>query len=82
MRPPGVLVIDPPPPFPSETPCRRAGLWDQGIDFAANEGPLHGGTSDLGSAKTCPQFESVVVLRDAAQRARSHVGEVDWVYAK
>ena len=56
--------------------CRFKVLKLQGITFSANEIGLHEGTGALGSARACYQLETVIVIRDAVDRARSHVTEV------
>jgi hypothetical protein len=52
----------------------------RGVNYYANEGHMHEGTSTEGSAHACPQFESVIVLRHPAERTRSHITEIDRVY--
>ena len=63
--------------------CLRAkNLSFEGITFSANEVGLHEGSDALGSARACHQLESVVVLRNAVERARSHVTEIMRVYMR
>ena len=45
-------------------------------------GPRGGGEGSGRAARPCPQFESVVVLRDPVERSRSHVMEVDRMYSR
>ncbi|GAX72840.1 hypothetical protein CEUSTIGMA_g295.t1 [Chlamydomonas eustigma] len=57
-------------------------LKEMAITFAANEALLHSGTSQLGSAHACLSLETVVVLRNGAQRSQSHIAEVIRVYKR
>ncbi|GAX77024.1 hypothetical protein CEUSTIGMA_g4471.t1 [Chlamydomonas eustigma] len=52
-------------------------LGSKGIQFYANEMTLHGVTESPYSAHTCPQFETMIVLRDPVVRTRSHMFEAD-----
>ena len=65
------------------SPSLRAELLSsRGITFYASEAGLHEGSEMLGSARACHQLETVVVLRDATERARSHIAEIIRVYPK
>ncbi|GAX72842.1 hypothetical protein CEUSTIGMA_g297.t1 [Chlamydomonas eustigma] len=57
-------------------------LTKEKITFLSNEVGLHEGTEVAGSAKACPQLETVIVLRDSNERAQSHVGEVMKVFTR
>ncbi|GAX75454.1 hypothetical protein CEUSTIGMA_g2897.t1 [Chlamydomonas eustigma] len=64
---------------------RNAFLFAKGVTFYANEGSLHSvyeKNSNYGSSEVCHEMDSVIVLRDGVERARSHVGEVVKVYNK
>ncbi|GAX77025.1 hypothetical protein CEUSTIGMA_g4472.t1 [Chlamydomonas eustigma] len=64
------------------TCAQRAELLSKrGIQFYANEMSLHGGSEDPYSAHTCPQFETMLVLREPVARTRSHIFEVHRGYS-
>ena len=56
-----------------------AALKEGGYDFFANEVALHLAPGSNVS-QHCPQFESLVIIRDPVQRARSHVVEIIKTY--
>ncbi|GAX75455.1 hypothetical protein CEUSTIGMA_g2898.t1 [Chlamydomonas eustigma] len=61
---------------------RTSFFVSQGISFYSNEGSLHDGNFTLGSSRVCHEMDSVIVLREGVERARSHVSEVVKVYDK
>ncbi|GAX82425.1 hypothetical protein CEUSTIGMA_g9853.t1 [Chlamydomonas eustigma] len=62
--------------------ARAQMLMASGITFLSNEVGLHEGDESAGSAQACPQLETVVVLRDAIERSRSHISEVIKVFSR
>lgn len=72
------------PRFERQITCkdRARKLTASNYTFYANERALHGGTDVPGSAGACKEMETVIVLREAATRAQSHVRETNLIYER
>ena len=85
MSPPAITMGDPLTHLVhSLLYCSVDILRKKGISFAANERTLHESDpeSGLDFARPCPQFETVLVLREPVSRVQSHILEVDRAYSK